>query len=141
MAPCIAYMLAPLLLENIQVTYQRTAWVGREPHGYTYPIKAHSTKVFYFSGVFWTRNWCSSIHMCPKSSCLFKHFWILFVLYKRKRGENGKLSQLNGPTKEHDDAAGSIPNSLCNIFNTISTLFHADPTQVFETIRGGERYM
>lgn len=80
--------------------------------------------------------------MCPKSSCLFKHFWILFVLYKRKRGENGKLSQLSNPTEEYDDTAGSILYfSLSLTSSTLSTLFHTDPTQVFETTLGGEHYM
>lgn len=55
---------------------------------YAYPIKAHSTKVFYLFGVFWTRNWCSSIHVCPQSSCLFKHFRILFVLHQGKKKVN-----------------------------------------------------
>lgn len=124
--PILPHICLPLpQLKNIQSCISWNSLGQKGPHVDTYPIKAHSTKVFYFSGVFWTRNWCSSIHMCPKSSCLFKHFWILFVLYKRKRGENGKLSQLSNPTEEYDDTAGSILYfSLSNIFNTFNPISH-----------------
>lgn len=67
--------------------------------------------------------------MCPKSSCLFKHFWILFVLHKRERGEKQKVKS----THQSNQTSRQYGRLQPVILPTVSsTMFHTDHAAILE---------